>query len=261
MIELALIGIGTGSPGHLTAAAAAAIGAADLILVPDKGADKADLADLRLDLCRSLAARPAGGAPPTTPGARIEMIALPERDPATPDYIARVIDWHDRIAALWQAAIRAHLDRGGGPRVALLVWGDPSLYDSSLRIARRVALALPLRITVHPGITAVQALCAAHAIALNDLAAPVLITTGRRLRAEGWPACADTVVVMLDAGCAFTTLDAPGLSIWWGAYLGLPQQMTEAGPLHEAGPRILTRRAAARAEHGWIMDTYLLRRG
>jgi precorrin-6A synthase len=115
--------------------------------------------------------------------------------------------------------------------------------------------------TVIPGITAIQALCAAHAIPLNDLAAPVIITTGRNLRAEGWPAGARTDVVMLDAGGAFSVLEPDGVTIWWGAYLGLPEQILLAGPLADVAETIIATRARARAGHGWIMDIYLLRRG
>lgn len=252
MIQLSLIGIGTGNPDHVTREAQAAMDAADLILIPLKGEDKADLAGLRLQICRACV---------TNPATRIETFALPVRDPANPDYLARVSDWHDAIAARWEDAIRAHLARGGGPRVALLVWGDPSLYDSSLRIAARVGQRLPLALTVIPGITAIQMLCAAHAIPLNDLGAPVTITTGRALRRDGWPAGASTVVVMLDAGGAFAALDPAGLTIWWGAYVGMAEQILRAGPLAEVQDEILATRAAARAAQGWIMDIYLLRRG
>ena len=54
MDELCLIGIGTGSLDHLTREGEAAIRAAEVILIPRKGADKADLADLRLDICKSV---------------------------------------------------------------------------------------------------------------------------------------------------------------------------------------------------------------
>ena len=251
MIELFLIGIGTGNPDHVTAEAAKAMNAADLILIPLKGEDKADLAGLRMAICRSAV---------TNPATRIEGFDLPVRDSATPDYLSRVADWHDAIAGVWEARIRAHLAAGGGPKVALLVWGDPSLYDSTLRIADRVGRRLPLTLRVIPGITAIQMLCAAHAIALNDLGAPVVITTGRRLRDEGWPPGADTVVVMLDAGGAFQTLDPAGIHIWWGAYVGMTEQILIEGPLADVGARIVEMRAKARAEHGWIMDIYLLRK-
>lgn len=254
MIELALIGIGTGSPDHLTAGAIEAIAAADLILIPLKGQDKAELAGFRLQLCRRFATRPE---------TRVEPFAMPERDPAIAGYLARVEDWHDAIAAIWQQRIQDHLRRGGGPRVALLVWGDPSLYDSSLRIARRVARRLPMRLKVIAGITAIQALCAAHAITLNEPGQPVTITTGRRLREQGWPAGSDTVVVMLDGGCAFDGMagvEGARIRIWWGAYLGLAQQVLVAGPLPDVAARIRETRRAARAAHGWIMDIYLMRR-
>lgn len=251
MIQLFLIGIGTGNPDHVTAEAAKAMNDADLLLVPLKGENKADLAGLRLAICKACV---------TNPSTRIETFDLPVRDPATPDYLTRVTDWHDAIAAVWEAQIRAHVAAGGGPRVALLVWGDPSLYDSTLRIASRVALRLPLTLKVIPGITAIQALCAAHAIPLNDLGAPVTITTGRKLRDDGWPQDAQTVVVMLDSGGAFLGLDAANLSIWWGAYVGMAEQILIAGPLAEVSDTILATRSAARAEHGWIMDIYLLRR-
>ena len=50
------------------------------------------------------------------------------------------------------------------------------------------------------------------------------------------------------------------MTIWWGAYLGMPQEALIAGPLGEVSERILTTRAELRARHGWIMDIYLLRR-
>lgn len=251
MIQLSLIGIGTGNPDHVTVQAQKAMNAADLILVPLKGDDKADLAGLRLAILRACV---------TNPTTRIETFDLPTRDPATPDYVTRVNDWHDAIAARWQAAIRAHLTAGGGPRVALLVWGDPSLYDSTLRIAERVGKTLPLTLTVIPGITAIQMLCAAHAIPLNGLAAPVTITTGRALRDHGWPEGATTVVVMLDAGGAFEALDPKGLHIWWGAYVGMSEQILRSGPLVDIAAEIVETRASARAAHGWIMDIYLIRK-
>ena len=244
MIDLTLIGIGSGSPGHLTREGAAAMAVADLILIPQK-AQKSDLADLRRALCAEVLPSP----PP------LASFPMPQRQVAQ-GYRQGVEDWHDAIAAEWEAVIRAH----DAVRPALLVWGDPSLYDSTLRIAARVGQRLPLRLRVIPGITAVQALCAAHAIPLNDVAQPVTITTGRQLRDHGWPAGVNRVVVMLDADPAFQTLDPEGIDIWWGAYLGLPQQMLMQGPLANTGPRIVKARADARAAHGWIMDTYLLAR-
>ncbi|ODT57821.1 MULTISPECIES: precorrin-6A synthase (deacetylating) [Paracoccus] len=240
MIDLVLIGAGTGHPDHLTLQGVRALQEADLVLIPRKGAGKEDLAHLRLAMLARL--RPDGA---------VVEVDLPVRDPDLP-YLQGVEAWHDAIAQAWAQAV--DLPQGG--TVAMLVWGDPSLYDSSLRIAAR----LDWRARVIPGITAIQALCAAHAIPLNSLGNEILITTGRRLRESGWPQGCDRAVVMLDGACAFQTLAPEGLSIWWGAYLGMVEERLESGPLAEAGPRIVALRAEARAAHGWIMDCYLLAR-
>ncbi len=247
MIRLALVGIGTGNPEHLTRAAIRELNAADLILLPRKRAETVDLLDLRRGICSEV----------VDPGARIVEFEMPERARSGP-YLERVRDWHAAIARVWAETIGAHLPGGG--RVALMVWGDPSLYDSSLRIAARMrAGGQAMEVTVVPGITSLQALTAAHGVALNALGAPVTITTGRRLRAEGWPAGAGSVAVMLDEGCAFEVLDPAGLRIWWGAYLGMAQEHLIAGSLAEVATEIRAERARLRDAHGWIMDVYLLR--
>lgn len=244
-LRLCLIGIGTGNPAHLTLEAIRAMNEAELILIPRKGADKADLAELRRAICADVLKNPA---------TKLVEFDLPGRDAANPSYRAGVDEWHDEIARCWQSVLSAQLPEGG--EAALLVWGDPSLYDSTLRIAARLDVA----VRVIPGITAIQALTAAHAITLNEIGAPFLVTTGRQLRDHGWPAGVETLVVMLDGGCAFETLPPEGVSIWWGAYLGMKEQIIRSGPLAQTGPEIISTRAAARAAHGWIMDVYILRR-
>lgn len=248
MIDLHLIGIGTGNPDHLTLAAVKALNQADLILLPRKGERKSDLLDLRRAICGAVLTQPV----------RIAEFGLPERSPVPP-YLEAVGDWHGAIARVWADQIGAHLPQGG--KLALLVWGDPSLYDSTLRIAGLLAEGgMALRTQVVPGITSIQALTAAHCIPLNTLGSPVTITTGRRLREDGWPQGAETVVVMLDGMCAFSALPQEGLTIWWGAYLGMAHEALVHGPLATAGPQIVRHRAELRASHGWIMDVYLLRR-
>jgi precorrin-6A synthase len=66
---------------------------------------------------------------------------------------------------------------------------------------------------------------------------------------------------MLDKGGAFTSIDPTDTTIWWGAYVGMPQQALIHGPLASVSDQILATRARLRAEHGWIMDIYLMRRG
>lgn len=244
MDELILIGIGAGNPEHMTRQGEAALHSADAVLIPRKGAGKGDLAEQRFTICRNLL------------GSEDKIIPfdLPARN-ADGDYHQGVANWHDAIALAWQDA----LTKAGNPaKVAVLIWGDPSLYDSSLRIAGRLT-PIP-RTTVIPGITALQALTAAHAIPLNEVNAPVLITTGRQLRDHGWPQGADTAAVMLDGECSFQHLDPAGVTIWWGAFLGMDNELLFAGALGDMCDQIILARAQARATHGWIMDIYLLRR-
>lgn len=245
MITLHLIGIGTGNPDHLTLQAVKVLNNADLVMIPRKGDSKADLAELRRAICTQLL---------TNPATVMAEFDIPVRDARNPDYLAGVNDWHDAVALVWQQTMDAH---PGVQDVALLVWGDPSLYDSTLRISGR--LAGPVTLHVVPGITSMQALTAAHAIPLNELGAAVLITTGRQLLA-GWPEGADRLVVMLDGNCSFQALDPAGISIWWGAYVGMAEQIILSGELCVIGPQIIETRTKARIAHGWIMDIYLLRR-
>jgi len=243
MTEISLIGIGTGNPDHVTGEAVAAMRSAGLILVPQKGDDKSDLADLRHVILDR--------AGVTAPVAKFD---LPVRNPSLP-YLDRVHRWHDEIAAIWQGAI-ASAGPISGP-IALLVWGDPGLYDSTLRIAARLDPAPKVRVI--PGITAMQALTAAHRIPFNTVGGPVVVTTGRRLRDDGWPVGAESVIVMLDGECSFRSLDRRDLDIWWGAFLGMSEQVLVHGRLDSVADKIVELRAQARAAHGWIMDTYLLR--
>lgn len=247
MKTLFLIGIGSGNPDHLTRAAIHAINTADIILIPRKGGEKSELAELRRSICAKVL---------TNPATRIVAFDMPTRRTPADDYLDTVDDWHTEIARSWQRSI-ADVDEPKS-HVALLVWGDPSLYDSTMRIARRLN-PVP-RIEVVPGITALQALCAAHAIPLNELGEPFIVTTGRRLRDEGWPSGANAVAIMLDGTMAFQDIDPNGVDIWWGAYLGMKGEALIAGPLVDVAAKIKATRQQLRAARGWIMDIYLLKR-
>lgn len=241
--DLWLIGIGTGSPRHLTLEGRAALRDAAIVLLPRKGPQKDDLAQIRRDLVAD-----------TGSNATILPFDMPVRD-ETLDYQTRVAQWHDEIARRWQDTLKG--TPVSGP-VALLVWGDPGLYDSTLRIADRLTPRPNLRVV--PGITALQALTSAHGIPFNTIDGSVLVTTGQRLRTEGIKPDIDTTFVMLDGKCGFQSLDPDRFHIWWGAYLGMTGELLLAGPLKDVGPEIVARRAEARRAHGWIMDTYMLRR-
>jgi precorrin-6A synthase len=249
-----VIGIGAGDPQHLTLQAVAAMNRADVFFTIDKGEEKAELAALRATLLARHVTRPH----------RVVIARDPERDRSASSgrYAGAVADWQERRAALYERMLADELDEGGCG--AFLVWGDPALYDGTLRIlaAIRDRGAVAFEVVSIPGISAVQALAAAHRIPLNRVGRPVTVTTGRRLADEGPPPGVDDVVVMLDAVDAFAALpDTDGTwEIYWGAYLGTPDETLVHGPLRQVKAEIVRRRGELRSRKGWIMDTYLLRR-
>ncbi|MBS7540571.1 hypothetical protein KHC27_16690 [Ancylobacter lacus] len=126
-------------------------------------------------------------------------------------------------------------------------------------VAPPPAAADGFAVEVVPGISALQMLCAAHAIPLNGVGEPVLVTTGRRV-AEETPA-APAFAVLLDDGSGLRALRARGWKgeVWWGACLGTPDEALLAGPLEEIAAAILDARADIRARLGWVMDVWLAR--
>jgi precorrin-6A synthase len=240
-----VIGIGAGDPEHVTRQAIAAMNRVDVFFTIDKGEEKGDLAALRAELLARHVRRPH----------RVVEARDPERDRAAPGYEAAVVAWQERREAVYQRMIADELPDGGAG--AFLVWGDPALYDGTLRILERIG---GIEIVSIPGISSVQALAAAHRIALNRIGRAFLVTTGRRLAAEGMPPGVDDVVVMLDAREAFADLPDTDLDIYWGAYVGSADEVLVRGDLQEVKGEIRWLRARERERKGWIMDTYLLRR-
>ena len=251
MRRLLVIGIGAGDPEHVTAQAARALNEVDVFFVVSKGSDTEDLVAARRTVLERFVADPSY---------RIVDLPDPPRDRAAAAYGAAVDDWRARRAQLWGAALRAELAEAqiGG----FIVWGDPSLYDSTIDVLERVSARgeVELDYEVIPGISSVHALTARHRIPLNRVGGAVQITTGRRLARDGWPDGVDDLVVMLDADCSFGAIEPAGVEIYWGAYLGTPDELLVAGPLAEVADDIRRVRAEARERKGWIMDTYVLRR-
>jgi precorrin-6A synthase len=247
-----VIGIGAGDPEHLTLQAIAAMNRTDVFFTIDKGEAKAELTGLRATLLARHVTRPH----------RVVTARDPERDRGATSgrYAGAVADWQDRRAALYERMLADELGEHGCG--AFLVWGDPALYDGTLRILQRIRdrAAVAFEVVSIPGISAVQALAAAHGIPLNRVGRAVAVTTGRRLADEGPPPGVDDVVVMLDAVDAFAALPGDGWDIYWGAYLGTPDEALLHGPLQQVKAEIVRRRGELRARKGWIMDTYLLRR-
>jgi precorrin-6A synthase len=227
----------------VTAQAVAALNDTQVFFTMDKGDTKDDLVALRRQICERFIREP-----------RYRFVTLADPPRAKDgDYRQAVTDWHAARARMWADAIETELALDGVG--AFLAWGDPSLYDSTLRILDTVAQHVDIDYDVIPGITAIQALTARHRVPLNDIGEPVLITTGRQLREHG---LSGSAVVMLDADCSFRSC-ARDTRIWWGAYLGTRDELLVSGTVGSVGERIAQLRAEARARHGWIMDTYLLR--
>ncbi len=254
MRELLVIGIGPGHPDQITVQAVQALNRVDVVFVLDKGETKSGLNAVRGEILRRHV---------TVPRYRVVEIPEPPRDRSpsltSTGYRAAVSDWHEARAEHIETAIATELSEDGVG--AFLVWGDPSVYDSTLRVIERILArgAVTFDYAVIAGVTSVHALAAAHRIPLNRIGEPIHITPARRI-VDGLPAGLDSVIVMLDSGFTAAELDDPTLTVFWGAYLSTPAESLISGRLKDVADEITTTRAQLRAEHGWIMDTYLLRR-
>lgn len=236
-MRVRILGVGMG-PQHVTPEVADALRSVDYVIAADKGAD-----DGLLAARRAVAAQH---------GVEVVAVPDPERDRANPaDYPRAVSAWHEARVTAYEQVLRA---RGG--TAAFLVWGDPSLYDSTIRIVEQLAERLPVEYDVLPGISAPQLLAARHRIVLHPVGLPVHVTTARRLR-EAIAAGQPNIVVMLGGA-----LDLDGLrdwSIWWGANLGTDSEELVAGRVGDVLAELDAARARAKLAVGWVMDVYLLR--
>lgn len=250
MRRLLLIGIGAGDPDHVTVQAVRALDAFDVLFVVTKDGTE-DLVAMRRHVVDRH--RTAGGH------RTVELPDPPRPWRDAPDYPAAVARWREQRLRRWEASIAAKL--GESETGAFLVWGDPSLYESTLTIVDEVAAraVVAFEYQVIPGVSSVHALTARHRIPLNRVGCAVQITPARLL-ADGMPDGVDDVVVMLDARATFATLAPEGIEIYWGAYLGTEDELLISGPLGEVAGEVARAREEARARKGWIFDTYLLRR-
>jgi precorrin-6A synthase len=244
-----VIGIGPGHPEQITVQAIDALNRVDVFFVIEKRDETAELVQRRRAICERYATR--------RPYRFVAIEDLP-RDRSAPGYRDAVAEWHRGRVAAFADVIDAELN--DGDTGAFLAWGDPSLYDSTVRILDQVTgHRTEIEYEVIPGVTSVQVLAARHRVPLNRIGGDVHVTTGRNL-AAGWPVDADSVVVMLDGANVFRGLCDDDLDIYWGAYLGTDDEILVRGRLGDVVDEIVEQRAAARARKGWIMDTYLLRR-
>lgn len=251
MKKILIIGIGAGDPEQITIQAINALNRTDVFFMLEKGASKDKLMALRREICRRYIA--------DTHKYRFLDATSPDWERRSADYGATM----ERLNADKQAVHESLIEHGlqDGETGAFLIWGDPGLYDSTIRNMDAILKRgrLDFQFEVIPGISSIQALTAKHKIAFNSLSQPVVTTTGRRL-AEGFPEGTDTAVVMLDAKNVFKNYRDQDIAIYWGAYVGTPDEILIAGPLDQVADEIEQARAKARAANGWIMDSYLLRK-
>ncbi|MDF9773897.1 precorrin-6A synthase (deacetylating) [Pseudomonas baetica] len=250
MKKLLVIGIGAGNPDYITMQAVKALNQVDVFFLMDKGQSKDQLIELRREICERYI---------TDHDYRFVEAHSPERERGEVDYETSVDALNLARQQIFERLINEEMSDGqcGG----FLVWGDPALYDSTIRILQAIQTsgACAFEFEVIPGITSVQALAAQHKVPLNQIGRSVEITTGRRL-AAGQVSDADSLVVMLDAQDAYHQVVDQDTEIYWGAYLGTPDEILISGKLKDVADEIERVRKAARLANGWIMDTYLLRK-
>ncbi|WP_309677470.1 precorrin-6A synthase (deacetylating) [Pseudomonas sp.] len=250
MKKLLVIGIGAGNPDYITMQAVKALNLVDVFFLMDKGQSKDKLIDLRREICERYI---------TDRDYRFVEAHSPERERGDVDYKASVEDLNLAKQQTFERLISEEMtdDQCAG----FLVWGDPALYDSTLRILQAILASgrCVFEFDVIPGITSVQALAAQHKVPLNRIGRSIEITTGRRL-AAGQVSDADSLVVMLDAEDSYHQVADQETEIYWGAYLGTADEILISGKLKDVADEIERVRKAARLANGWIMDTYLLRK-
>lgn len=251
MKKILIIGIGAGNPDYITMQAVKALNRTDVFFLMDKGQSKDKLIDLRRDICQTYI--DAGHA------YRFVEADCPERVRGEIDYTTAVQDLNRDKQQTFERMINEQM--ADGEVGAFLAWGDPALYDSTIRILQAILASgsCTFEFEVIPGITSVQALAAQHKVPLNRIGRSIEITTGRRL-AAGQVGDADTLVVMLDAEDSYRSVADQQMDIYWGAYLGTPDEILISGKVAEVADEIERVRKAARQANGWIMDTYLLRK-
>ena len=248
MKRVAVIGIGAGDPDYVTVQAIKAMNGVDVFFLLDKEADP--LMKVRRHICDRYLENPSAH--------RFVHVDDPVRDRQAGEYAAAVQAWRDKRVDVVERVLDEEL--ADGQAGGFLVWGDPSLYDGTILVLDAVLARgkVDFDYEVIPGVSSVSALAARHRIPLNRAGEAVQLTTGRRLGTR-LPEGVDNVVVMLDRGTAFTAV-TDDADIYWGAYLGTDDEVLASGSLSERAGDIERLRAEAKARHGWMFDTYLLRR-
>lgn len=248
-----VIGVGPGDPDQVTLEAVRALREVDYFVVTDKSG-RGGMPDPLVHARERLLDRHLGHAPVVVRVDDPERERRPDRTATQEEYDAAVARWHEARQAAYEEAL---LSRQGA--AGFLVWGDPAFYDSTIRILESLQERgrLDLDLDVVPGISSIQLLAARHRIVLHEVGRALHVTSARRLH-EAIAQGQDNVVVMLNR-----VIELPGLddwTIWWGGNLGTATEALVAGRVGDVLPAIEAARERLRADAGWVMDIFLLRR-
>ncbi len=253
MKKLYLIGIGPGGPEYLTAQAIETIKKVSLFFIFEKASEKnRDLVKIRKKIIERF--KPDNEY-------RILEVRIPERQRGgrdIEDYKKRVISWRAEKAKLLAQVINKEIR--DGEVAALLIWGDPSLYDGHIEILHHIIKnrLAEIEFEIIPGISSLQILTARHRIPLNFAGDSITITTGRRLKEQDSHGLKNTAV-LLDNYLTYRKFKGDNLYIYWGAYLGTEDEVLVSGRLRDVVDEIVRIRSEMRKKKGWIMETYILR--
>lgn len=252
MKKIYLIGIGTGNPEHITIEAINILKKVDIFFILEKESEKnEELVKIRKEILERY----------LPDGYRFISVKIPERKRGGKEleaYKERVELWRKKKAEIISNLIETELaDNEIG---AILIWGDPSLYDGHIEILQYIKnnKMATFEFEVIPGITSIQVLTSRHKISLNSIAESILITTGRRLKEFNHDKI-ENVVVLLDNYLTYKNFVNTNLEIYWGAYLGTEDEVLISGPLREVVNKIIETRGRLKKQKGWIMETFILR--
>lgn len=252
MKKIYLIGIGTGNPEHLTVQAINTMKKTNVFFLLEKDGKKGyeDFVRVRKEILeRYLDNRKY----------KVVIAKIPRRKKGCNPYSNEIKTWRQETAAVITGLIKNEMKEGESS--ALLVWGDPSLYDGHLEMLQHILKegTVNFEYEVIPGINSIQVLSARHKIPLNRIGETIVVTTARHLK-EYKPEEIKNMAVMLDSHCTFQRLQDMNIDIYWGAYLGTEDEILISGKLKDVISDIKKIRTKAKNKKGWLMDTYILRK-
>ena len=249
MKKIYLIGIGPGTPDYLTVQAIEAMKGVDVFFFLEKRKGDEDFLKIRREILERYL---------DSGTYRVVSARIPKRKKGG-NYVEEVKAWREEVAEVVAGLIKNEMEEGENG--ALLIWGDPSLYDGHLEMLQHILKrgVIDFEYEVIPGITSVQLLAARHKIPLNRIGEPIVITTARKLKECETDEVINTVV-LLDSRATFKRFEDTDIDIYWGGYLGAEDEILLSGKLRDIIEDIKRIRIEAKKKKGWLMDTYILRR-